>query len=181
MFTTFLFMMMALFLPFEEHGSTSCEVGSTTWALGLDRGYKLTRIDPIMIWTNRVVLFPAQSGCLSTSNPLPCISKSILGRCFLQLGLDSLRSDLRPSPLNGLWNSALDEALTNNENFWKPTSLVHAFLVVSILLKKIVTCGANIYLTSKLFLVRGGAAAPPCAFVDLPVVLVKGPCMPEFD
>ncbi|CAB4263270.1 unnamed protein product [Prunus armeniaca] len=97
------------------------------------------------------------------------------------LGLDSLRSDLRPSPLNGLWNSALDEALTNNENFWKPTSLVHAFLVVSILLKKIVTCGANIYLTSKLFLVRGGAAAPPCAFVDLPVVLVKGPCMPEFD
>ncbi|CAL8992653.1 unnamed protein product [Prunus brigantina] len=104
----------------------------------------------------------------------------------VELVLNSLRSDIRPDPLNGLWNSTLGEALTNNESFWKPASLVHTFLVASILSKKIITCGANVYLgqtpvTSKLFLVKGGATAPPCAFVDPQVVLAKGPCMPKFN
>ena len=58
------------------------------------------------------------------------------------MGFDDLRSDLRSGPLNGLWNSALHESLTKMKGFLDPTHLVHAFLVVSILWKKIVTCGA---------------------------------------
>ena len=38
------------------------------------------------------------------------------------MGLDDLRSDLRSGPLNGLWHSALDEALTNNESLFEPYS-----------------------------------------------------------
>ena len=38
------------------------------------------------------------------------------------MGLDDLRSDLRFGPLNGLWNNAVEEALTNNESLLEPHS-----------------------------------------------------------